>query len=94
MKTICVVLVSLAAAYAAKIETVFKFEQVEEIRVKDDSDGVHWAVIVAGSNGWYNYRHQVKIKKKERARGGEREKENTYYYEEEHLIQNIFLDYG
>jgi len=21
--------------------------------------GVHWALIVAGSAGWYNYRHQV-----------------------------------
>ena len=24
-----------------------------------EDDGVHWALIVAGSNGWYNYRHQV-----------------------------------
>lgn len=22
--------------------------------------GKHWVVIVAGSNGWYNYRHQVR----------------------------------
>lgn len=22
--------------------------------------GRHWVVIVAGSNGWYNYRHQVR----------------------------------
>jgi len=22
--------------------------------------GVHWAFLVAGSNGWMNYRHQVK----------------------------------
>jgi len=27
----------------------------------DDRDGVHWALIVAGSNGWYNYRHQVSL---------------------------------
>ncbi|XP_074517754.1 legumain [Sebastes fasciatus] len=27
---------------------------------QEDSDGgKHWAVIVAGSNGWYNYRHQA-----------------------------------
>jgi legumain len=24
-----------------------------------NADGVHWALIVAGSNGWYNYRHQA-----------------------------------
>ena len=23
------------------------------------SEGKHWALVVAGSNGWYNYRHQV-----------------------------------
>jgi len=27
---------------------------------QDESHGVHWALIVAGSNGWYNYRHQVR----------------------------------
>lgn len=27
-------------------------------KLKDD--GVHWALLVAGSNGWMNYRHQVK----------------------------------
>jgi len=26
---------------------------------QDDSAGVHWALIVAGSSGWDNYRHQV-----------------------------------
>lgn len=28
---------------------------------EDDPEdgGKHWVVIVAGSNGWYNYRHQV-----------------------------------
>lgn len=23
--------------------------------------GKHWVLIVAGSNGWYNYRHQVSV---------------------------------
>ena len=23
------------------------------------SEGKNWALVVAGSNGWYNYRHQV-----------------------------------
>ena len=25
----------------------------------DNAVGKHWALIVAGSNGYYNYRHQV-----------------------------------
>ena len=25
-----------------------------------EDGGKHWVVIVAGSNGWYNYRHQVR----------------------------------
>jgi legumain len=25
----------------------------------DDSVGTRWAVLIAGSNGYYNYRHQV-----------------------------------
>lgn len=29
--------------------------------MEDPEDGgKHWVVIVAGSNGWYNYRHQVR----------------------------------
>lgn len=31
------------------------------VPVDDPEDGgKHWVVIVAGSNGWYNYRHQVR----------------------------------
>lgn len=26
-------------------------------------NGKNWVVIVAGSNGWYNYRHQVRLDK-------------------------------
>ncbi|XP_064622225.1 legumain-like [Lineus longissimus] len=26
---------------------------------KQNADGKHWALVVAGSNGWYNYRHQA-----------------------------------
>lgn len=25
------------------------------------NDGKTWVVIVAGSSGWYNYRHQVRV---------------------------------
>lgn len=28
---------------------------------KDDAEGKHWALVVAGSSGWYNYRHQVTL---------------------------------
>lgn len=27
---------------------------------QEPDGGKHWVVIVAGSNGWYNYRHQVR----------------------------------
>ena len=30
-----------------------------EEKSTDDSTGVHWALLVAGSNEWFNYRHQV-----------------------------------
>merc|ERR1711942_217561 len=26
-----------------------------------ENGGVHWALIIAGSNGWFNYRHQADI---------------------------------
>ena len=29
---------------------------------KKDDDGELWAVLVAGSSTWYNYRHQVSCK--------------------------------
>lgn len=30
--------------------------------LEDPEDGgKHWVLIVAGSNGWYNYRHQVRV---------------------------------
>ena len=25
-----------------------------------NTESKHWALVVAGSSGWYNYRHQVK----------------------------------
>lgn len=33
---------------------------ISTLPLEDPEDGgKHWVVIVAGSNGWYNYRHQV-----------------------------------
>lgn len=29
---------------------------------QEPEGGKHWVVIVAGSNGWYNYRHQVRAR--------------------------------
>lgn len=28
---------------------------------QEPDGGKHWVLIVAGSNGWYNYRHQVRL---------------------------------
>lgn len=33
---------------------------VESFPSQEPDGGKHWVVIVAGSNGWYNYRHQVR----------------------------------
>jgi legumain len=36
-----------------------KFLRYDRLTESDASSGVHWAIIVAGSNGWDNYRHQA-----------------------------------
>lgn len=33
---------------------------VDPVQQPITGDGDHWAVLVAGSNGWFNYRHQVR----------------------------------
>ncbi len=33
--------------------------QVKETKTK--TGGVHWALVIAGSSGYYNYRHQVSV---------------------------------
>lgn len=59
---VCGLLVQLTAS------TVLKFEPGEELEWKEiessdkisaSATGSHWALIVAGSNGWDNYRHQA-----------------------------------
>ena len=30
------------------------------IQLVVNTESKHWALVVAGSSGWYNYRHQVK----------------------------------
>lgn len=32
-------------------------------------NGKNWVVIVAGSNGWYNYRHQVRLEESRQETG-------------------------
>ena len=54
MKTLIAFLALCAVALGA---TVFEFEQALEQAPKND--GKHWVLIAAGSNGYYNYRHQV-----------------------------------
>lgn len=44
-----------------------------------EGDGKLFAVLVAGSDGWYNYRHQVSIL------------ENNYYYYYQKRILFFFL---
>lgn len=48
--------VGIAIFSAVCNATSLRFEQPEVA-------GVHWAIIVAGSNGWDNYRHQVYVLK-------------------------------
>ncbi|XP_078090375.1 legumain isoform X2 [Mustelus asterias] len=43
----------LLSHFLANVDTI----PLEEL----DNGGKHWVVLVAGSNGWYNYRHQADI---------------------------------
>lgn len=40
-------------------EHVVEFEQALEKLEEPEEGGKHWALLVAGSNGYFNYRHQV-----------------------------------
>ena len=52
-------LVALFLISASLVDArVFHFDQNEILKTPEQG-GVHWALLVAGSNGWYNYRHQV-----------------------------------
>lgn len=35
---------------------------VDDPEEKEENQGTKWAILVAGSNGWENYRHQVNTK--------------------------------
>lgn len=52
MERVTFLLSLLVASVFCFPENVVEFEQPEE-------EGKHWALLVAGSNGYFNYRHQV-----------------------------------
>ncbi len=54
-----VLLISLALAHAK----VFKFDQSEGLPELENG-GKHWAILVAGSNQFINYRHQVRSRRR------------------------------
>ena len=50
------ILCVLCVMFTVTSQTALKFD-------RETADaGVHWAIIVAGSNGWDNYRHQVNFR--------------------------------
>jgi len=61
---ICSLLLVAIVACHVGDGSVLKFEpeddvNVERVEIAQAATGSHWALIVAGSNGWDNYRHQV-----------------------------------
>ena len=53
-------LVSYLTAAAAVLFTAVSALNMEDVPPKPE-DGELWAVLVAGSNGWSNYRHQADV---------------------------------
>ncbi|KAK2146065.1 hypothetical protein LSH36_635g01059 [Paralvinella palmiformis] len=47
-------------AYAFAVDSA-KDDNTLRFRPRSDIVGEHWALLVAGSSGWYNYRHQADI---------------------------------
>jgi len=60
----CFLIALLAAAVCGDVLRFKPRYDVDELSDNQNAGfksaaGDHWALIVAGSNGWYNYRHQV-----------------------------------
>jgi len=55
----CIVCICLLGITLAQDNALRYFARYEHHGTKNSQAGDHWAVIVAGSNGWYNYRHQA-----------------------------------
>jgi len=57
-----VLAVVVSCVFVASAEVLkFKPSSVDGKDTENAAAGVHWALLVAGSNGWYNYRHQADI---------------------------------
>jgi len=59
MNLVCLVLF-VFGSFVAKAHVV----QNDHQKKQDNDIGKKWVVLVAGTNGWNNYRHQVVIKNK------------------------------
>ena len=55
MKVILILTCFLSAVFGISIHSFDDFETVQA----SDNGEKHWALIIAGSKGWMNYRHQV-----------------------------------
>lgn len=55
------IVLTLAILNTVHGEDFLMFRNVEDLNLKRElpNGGKHWALIVAGSNGWFNYRHQA-----------------------------------
>lgn len=58
LKITFIVAAFVHAAYGADF---LMYKNPEDMKIEKNlpNGGKHWALIVAGSNGWFNYRHQV-----------------------------------
>jgi legumain len=52
---------AVAHARAPRLEQTIRLPSQRAGQDDDDSAGTRWAVLIAGSNGFYNYRHQADI---------------------------------
>ena len=54
---ICIIFTFYMFLSNVMLQNVFHMNSLVNDELKNN--GLHWALLVAGSNGWYNYRHQV-----------------------------------
>lgn len=54
---VAVVVVEANLSTSERLKQALEEEQQQQ---EEENRGDVWAVLVAGSNGWYNYRHQVR----------------------------------
>ena len=54
-------IVSDALRLPSEASRFFRPGKVNDDNTDDDATGTRWAILLAGSNGYWNYRHQVLI---------------------------------